>query len=176
VLTAASGGLSNVRYARTALNIYDRTGNIVDTVRTGQQIYNDGYLTDENLTGAVVSRIPLPRGVVKKAKSNLVTDNTQNTAPLQKLTTNCFAPETPIRTEAGLVKIDDVRVGQTVKAFDFTQNGWVDRVVLKRHDNHFQGAIFTLRAGGQQMVTTAYHPFWEQTKVSGVIDWRETLC
>ena len=75
-------------------------------------------------------------------------------------TVKCFAPETPVQTNCGVSQIDDVQVGQSVKAFDFRNNCWVNRVVLQRHDNNFQGSIFRIRAGGQEIVTTAYHPFW----------------
>lgn len=72
----------------------------------------------------------------------------------------CFAPDTPVQTPDGLRRIDEIKVGDLVKAFDFDSGEWVDRHVEETHHNFYEGPLVSIRLGSETVRCTVHHPFW----------------
>ena len=72
----------------------------------------------------------------------------------------CFAPETLVETPSGKRRIDEIREGEFVWAFDFASGHWVARVVQACHRSQYLGAVVEIKTEYGSVEATAYHPFW----------------
>jgi hypothetical protein len=70
----------------------------------------------------------------------------------------CFAGETPVLTEGGLVPIAAVEVGALVWAQDAATGTWGWHRIARKLVRVYSGALVTLRAGDDTVVATANHP------------------
>jgi hypothetical protein len=69
----------------------------------------------------------------------------------------CFAGETPVLTDAGLVPIAAVEVGALIWAQDVAAGTWGWHRVARKLVRVYSGALVTLRAGDDTVVATANH-------------------
>ena len=72
----------------------------------------------------------------------------------------CFAPDTLVSTEHGMIPIAHVEPGEQVYSYDFDRGEWILADVLQRHDNRFSGVWVTICVNGHNTEVTANHPFW----------------
>jgi hypothetical protein len=72
----------------------------------------------------------------------------------------CFAPETLVATPDGRRRIDEIREGDDVLAFDFDRGQWVKRIVQACHRSQYLGAMIEITTEQGTVEATAYHPFW----------------
>ena len=72
---------------------------------------------------------------------------------------SCFAAGTPVRTETGLVPIEEIRVGDRVLAKDIETGELAYKPVLHTTVRPSK-ELTTLRAGDESIVCTGGHRFW----------------
>ena len=72
----------------------------------------------------------------------------------------CFAPDTPVQTPSGPRRIDEIEVGDLVRAFDFDAGDWVDRPVEATHHNEYNGPLVSITTETGTIRATVYHPIW----------------
>jgi RHS repeat-associated protein len=74
---------------------------------------------------------------------------------------NCFPAGTPVLTETGSQRIEEVRSGEKVWSFDFTVGRWVLCHVETCQQSLYEGEFLRLELDdGDRLEVTADHPFW----------------
>jgi len=71
----------------------------------------------------------------------------------------CFPAGTPVSTESGQKPIEQVQPGERVWAYSLGQGEWALRPVLETYE-FLDRDFVRLQVGGEQIVSTAGHPFW----------------
>lgn len=71
----------------------------------------------------------------------------------------CFPAGTPVTTPCGAVKIESLRVGDTVTAFDETTGAFAHRRIVRLFKNPIPRRMVTVTAG-KSITATGGHPFW----------------
>jgi hypothetical protein len=75
----------------------------------------------------------------------------------------CFAAGTKVSTPAGEVDIENIKVGDTVYAYDFGESKVVEEPVEAIHQN-FTYHWVEIEADGEVIHATRSHPFWVQSE------------
>jgi hypothetical protein len=57
-------------------------------------------------------------------------------------------------------RIEDIRAGDQVLAYDVTTRQWLPKAVLQPMVHDYQGDLVCLKVGGQTLQATTTHPFW----------------
>lgn len=57
-------------------------------------------------------------------------------------------------------RIEDVKAGEQVMAYDPATNQWSARAVVRPLKHEYDGEVVTIRAAGETIDATANHPFW----------------
>lgn len=78
----------------------------------------------------------------------------------------CFSADTLVWTSSGARRIDKIKAGEMVLAYDFGEQKIAERLVLRVYRNHTDH-FFNIRAGGSAVRATGRHRFWVDT----VNDW-----
>ncbi len=73
---------------------------------------------------------------------------------------SCFAAGTPVHTRNGLRPIESLRIGDVVLSFDPATGKLGHQPILAVHHNP-PSPTFHLQTGGETVVTSEYHRFWE---------------
>ncbi len=113
--------------------------------------------------GKVMSKIPLPSFAEASGKILNKVDDALESAKrieLPVIQEWCFAPDTLVETPSGKRRIDEIREGESVFAFDFASGQWVARQVQACHHSRYLGAVIEITTEHGSVEATAYHPFW----------------
>ena len=149
---AATVATKGAKFARIADKLadfaktYDKLGDIAQPVlnRLRQISAPDGELR-KLLEKFDEKAVVVERGV------KVVNETLQNA---------CFTPNTLVMTYDGQRPLGEVRAGQQVMAFDFTNAQWMFRTVKANLRNRYSGELVTISIGNDKIEATAEHPFW----------------
>lgn len=72
----------------------------------------------------------------------------------------CFIAGTLISTETGMVPIEMVKTGDTVKAYDLELEVWETREVVEVFTYQYSGDLFEIHTNGETISATSEHPFF----------------
>ncbi|MDP3156044.1 MAG: FG-GAP-like repeat-containing protein [Archangium sp.] len=70
----------------------------------------------------------------------------------------CFAGETEVLTPSGPRRIDEIGVGDQVWSFDLEVQRWKWTAVTATFPHEYEGQLFSVTLGGQQLQVTGNHP------------------
>ena len=75
----------------------------------------------------------------------------------------CFSGDTPVWTAQGARRIDTLRAGERIYAFDFAQERLVKRRIVEVFENKTQH-FYDLSVGGEMIHATGRHRFWVEDR------------
>ena len=76
---------------------------------------------------------------------------------------DCFAEYEEIYTSAGLIKIKDVKIGDTILSYDFNKKEFVGKTIINKIDKGILPLKRVHLRNGQHIDVTKDHPFWCKT-------------
>lgn len=127
------------------------------TVNANSQLDLDAAATALADAAATIGIIVGTVGVAKVARALRGSGKTRVTAanPI-----GCFFPGTPIDTEFGHKRIEDIQTRDRVWAFDLASGQWQLRRVTETYENNYFGDMVETVVEGERIQSTYHHPVW----------------
>lgn len=126
-----------------------------------------GYAVTPEMVGEMLGGGAVGRGFLagrgspfQRPVNSAATTKAAAMAKYAEIFGGCFVAGTMIPGEKGISEIQDIRIGDKVRTYDFASNTWILGDVVDTYQRRFEGEIVTLNIAGQIIEVTDNHPVW----------------